>query len=194
MSLLETIRSEMTAAMKGGPEKEVTKTILRQVISEAQRLNITGDEDIHKVIRKLVEGNEEAMRIPVVGWATTLVRKAFEEVKAAEDKGESPKVEDVVRKLVEGNLDGLKKAMNPRLALENEILQKHLPRMLHIEEIRTSLTHVADEIRAAKSSGQATGVAMKYFKLTGSSVNGKDVAMVIEEIRGVLNENQPPAS
>jgi hypothetical protein len=36
---------------------------------------------------------------------------------------------------------------------------------------------------AAKSSGQAVGVAMKYFKEQGAFVDGNDVKVVVEEMR-----------
>ncbi len=149
MSLLETMRTQVKEAMKAGPTAEVTKSILSQIISEAQRLNVADDEDLHKIVRKLVEGNDETLRLG---------------------------------------------GPNPRLEEENQILKTYLPRTLSVQEIRGSLEAVADQMRAAKSSGQATGIAMKHLKSLGSSANGKDVTLVVEEIRGVLNENQPPAS
>lgn len=149
MSLLEVIRSDMTAAMKGGPDLAVKKNILRQVISEAQRLNVSGDEDVCRIARKLIGGNNENM-----------------------------------------TMGGAK----PQLQEENTILTHYLPRTLHIEEVRLSLLTVAEGIKAAKNSGQATGVAMKHLKNLGSAVNSKDVALVIEDIRGVLGGNLSPAS
>lgn len=140
MSLLETIRIHVTLALKAGPDQEVKKTILRQVVSESQRLNVSSDDDICKIIRKLVEGNDEALRLG---------------------------------------------GPNSRLVLESEILRNYLPRTLSVQEVKGSLRAVAEGIKAAKSDGQAIGVAMKHFKVLGSSVNSKDVSSVVTEIRGL---------
>ena len=66
---------------------------------------------------------------------------------------------------------------------ENEILAGFLPQNLSPEQILAALAPVVEQIRAAASDGQATGVAMKQLKVAGANVNGKDVQTVIKDLR-----------
>lgn len=71
-----------------------------------------------------------------------------------------------------------------QLEQEMEIVQRFLPKALGVDEIVDALSPVAEGIRAAGNTGQATGVAMKHLKSNGAEVNGKDVAAAVGRIRG----------
>src|SRR5262249_25424033 len=98
----------------------------------------------------------------------------------------------IIRKLIAGNdetrreLEGRGQTAHPsyeRLARENAYLQTLLPRTLDRAAIRRELEPVAAELRAAKSDGQATGLAMKHLKQGGLAVQGEDVAAAVKELR-----------
>ncbi len=93
----------------------------------------------------------------------------------------------ILRKLVKSNEETLastteadKRAV---LQQEIEILGTYLPKSLNVEQITAALASVLEQIKAAGNDGQATGIAMKQLKLTGAVVNGKDVGLVIKELR-----------
>jgi uncharacterized protein len=58
-----------------------------------------------------------------------------------------------------------------------------LPETLDAAAIAKALEPVRAEIIAAKSVGQATGVAMKHLKAQGLKVAGQDVAVAVQTIR-----------
>jgi uncharacterized protein len=93
----------------------------------------------------------------------------------------------VVRKLVKSNQETIAASDNPdqklTLERENEILGALLPKTLSVAEIVAALAAVSAEIRAAKSDGQATGVAIKQLKASGSTVSGKDVSEAVRQLR-----------
>ena len=93
----------------------------------------------------------------------------------------------ILRKLVKSNEEALastteadKRAV---LQQEIEILGTYLPKSLSVAEITAALAPVIEQIKAAGNDGQATGIAMKQLKSTGAIVNGKDVGLVIKELR-----------
>jgi len=71
-----------------------------------------------------------------------------------------------------------------RLHEENEILEKYLPKMLTVEEIKETLTSIRENLLAAasRSEGQAIGVAMKYLKSKNAAVDGSLVSQVVREL------------
>jgi hypothetical protein len=73
-----------------------------------------------------------------------------------------------------------------RATLEREIalLSALLPATMTLEAILAALVPVKDAVIAAKSEGQATGVAMKHLKSTGANASGTDVAAAIKQLRG----------
>jgi uncharacterized protein len=93
----------------------------------------------------------------------------------------------VVRKLVKSNQETIFASEDTEqkltLARENEILSALLPKTLTVAEIVEALSTVCDEIRAAKSDGQATGVAMKQLKAAGATVSGKQVSEAVKQLR-----------
>jgi uncharacterized protein YqeY len=102
-------------------------------------------------------------------------------------QGNDEEAQAILRKLVKSNEETLaatteadKRAV---LQQENEILGAYLPKSLGAEEIAAALAPVIEQIKAAASDGQATGVAMKQLKVLGAVVNGKDVAVAIKELR-----------
>jgi uncharacterized protein YqeY len=93
----------------------------------------------------------------------------------------------ILRKLVKSNEETLastteadKRAV---LQQEIEILGSYLPKSLSPDEIAAALAPVLEQIKAAGSDGQATGIAMKQLKSVAAVVNGKDVGAAIKELR-----------
>jgi len=76
-----------------------------------------------------------------------------------------------------------READETRLNKENAYLSSLLPVTMTVEEIKTALAEQVTEVRSAKSSGQATGVAMKLLKSKGLKVLGDDVKMAVEDLR-----------
>ena len=93
----------------------------------------------------------------------------------------------IVRKLLKSNHEtlGLTADAEQKQTLTQEIaiLESLLPKTLSVDEIVTQLAPVAEQLRAAKSSGQATGIAVKHLKSADANVGGKDVAAAVERIR-----------
>jgi uncharacterized protein YqeY len=94
----------------------------------------------------------------------------------------------VVRKLIKSNEETLALAAEGARATdlrrEIEVLTELLPARLGPAQIVEILASQHEAIKAAKSDGQATGVAMKHIKSVGASVDGKDVASAVKTIRG----------
>ncbi len=120
-----------------------------------------------------------------------LLRTALGEIQSAEARaGKSLSEEDaqkIIKKLIKSNqetIDVSKDATTKaNLTEEIRILEALLPKTMSVPEIVASLASVAADIRAAKSDGQATGVAMKKLKSEGATVDGKDVAEAVKQIR-----------
>ncbi len=93
----------------------------------------------------------------------------------------------VVRKIVKANEESIAAAPDTgtkeRLGRENEILGTLVPRTLDEDETSAALGPVADDLRAAASEGQATGLAMKHLKAQGASVDGRTVAAAVRRLR-----------
>lgn len=99
---------------------------------------------------------------------------------------ESPDEEvcKVIKKTLEGIQEMLKyKSADPGLMLERDTLTALLPNQLGQSEVLAALIDKTEEIKSAKSDGQATGIAMKFFKEKKLAVDGKDVTEVVKKIR-----------
>jgi hypothetical protein len=117
---------------------------------------------------------------------------AVGEIQTAEARANRPVTDDeaaaVVRKLLKSNEEtlALTAADDPRagaLRRENEILGSLLPKSLTPEAIAAALAPVAEAIRAAKSDGQAMGVAMKHLKAAGAVVDAPAVQQAVKGVR-----------
>ncbi len=126
--------------------------------------------------------------------ARDVLRLVLGEAQTAEARSGRPlsdeEVAGIVRKLVKSNEETLAAAAaagdEPRAAaLRHEIalLSALLPKGLSVEEIVAALAPQADALRAAKSDGQATGMAIKHLKASGAVVDGTDVAAAVRSIR-----------
>lgn len=93
----------------------------------------------------------------------------------------------ILRKLIKSNEETLAStedsARRDELTKESQVLAEFLPPSLGPEEVLSTLGPVRDQIRAAKSDGQATGIAMKHLKAAQAVVDGKLVASVVQGIR-----------
>ena len=132
-------------------------------------------------------GNREEKNLlsVILGDMSTAEARSGKELPEAE-------VEKLLRKLVESNTETLAqlrshdRSDDPQVAvLEKEIafLKTMLPETLDPAAIAKALEPVRAEIIAAKSVGQATGVAMKHLKAQGLKVAGQDVAIAVQTIR-----------
>ncbi len=95
--------------------------------------------------------------------------------------------QQVLRKLVKSNEEtravATDEVQKQTLAREIEILASLLPATLGVPEVVQALGPVVADIRAAGNDGQATGVAMKHLKTTGSVVDGKIVSQAVKQMR-----------
>jgi len=94
----------------------------------------------------------------------------------------------VVRKLLKSNeetlaLAGADDARSTALRREIEVLGSLLPKSMSVEQIADAISPVADAIRAAKSDGQAMGVAMKHLKAAGAVAGASDVQLAVKRVR-----------
>ncbi len=120
-----------------------------------------------------------------------VLRVALSEIGAAENRGtavDDEEAQKIIRKLMKSNTETLALAVRPEMKVkleeENRVLESLLPKRLDVDAITAELQAVAEPMKAAKSEGQATGIAMKHLKAGGHSVDGKDVAEAVKKIRG----------
>jgi hypothetical protein len=101
-------------------------------------------------------------------------------------------VHGIIRRVIAGNNETRKELEQrgqttheayARLAQENSYLETLLPKTLDQAAIKKELEAVAAELKAAKSDGQATGLAMKHIKQKGLAVLGEDVAAAVRQVR-----------
>ncbi|HMJ13680.1 MAG TPA: GatB/YqeY domain-containing protein [Polyangiaceae bacterium] len=119
-----------------------------------------------------------------------ILRVALGEMQIAETRAGSLSDDEaaaIVRKLLKSNHEtlGLTADAEQKQTLTQEIaiLESLLPKTLGVDEIVTQLAPLAEQLRAAKSAGQATGIAVKHLKSADANVGGKDVAAAVERIR-----------
>ncbi|HEY8041026.1 MAG TPA: GatB/YqeY domain-containing protein [Polyangiaceae bacterium] len=93
----------------------------------------------------------------------------------------------VVRKLVKSNEETLSLASGDpnaaNLRREIEVLSALLPRAMGVDAIAAALVPVTEQLRGAKSDGQAMGVAMKHLKASGAVVEASAVQEAIRRVR-----------
>jgi uncharacterized protein YqeY len=120
-----------------------------------------------------------------------VLRLAQSEIQAAEGRAGKALADDeqaqIVRRLIKSNEETLALTTDAerKAALEKEldVLRALLPKGLDVDAIVAALASQADAIRAAKSDGQATGIAMKHLKSTGAVVTGADVGEAVKKLR-----------
>ncbi len=120
-----------------------------------------------------------------------VLRTALGEIQSAEARAgqalSDEEAQKIVKKLIKSNQETIDVSTDPagkaKLAEEIRVLEALLPKTLSIAEIQRALAGVSEAIKAAKSDGQATGVAMKTLKSEGAVVDGKDVAEAVKQIR-----------
>ncbi len=95
--------------------------------------------------------------------------------------------QQIVRKLVKSNEESraatTDAARRDVLARENETLATLLPATLDEDATADALAPVVEQVRAAGSDGQATGVAMKHLRSVGAAVDGRTVAAAVRRLR-----------
>jgi uncharacterized protein YqeY len=94
----------------------------------------------------------------------------------------------IVRKLLKSNEETLSLTADgdPRagvLRREIDALASLLPKSMTVDQIVAALNPVTDAIRAAKSDGQAMGVAMKHLKAAGAVAAAPDVQQALKRVR-----------
>lgn len=142
-------------------------------------------EDIKKQIATAMKSGDAVAR--------DVLRLALGEIQTAEARKNAPTSDDeaaaTIRKLIKSNEEtlGLSAEGQSATALrrEIEVLSSLLPKQLSVEDIVAALAADHEAIKAAKSDGQATGVAMKTLKASGKAVSGNDVTSAVKKIRGV---------
>ena len=128
--------------------------------------------------------------------ARDLLRVILGEVSTRKARtGKEPRDEEVhaiIRSMIANNNETRKELeqrgqtaheVHERLARENVYLETLLPRTLDQAAIQKELEPIVAELKAAKSDGQATGLAMKHLKPKGLAVLGEDVASVVRRMR-----------
>jgi hypothetical protein len=101
--------------------------------------------------------------------------------------GSDEEAQAILRKLIKSNEESLDSVSEvekrANLTRENEVLRELLPRALGEEELMAALASVAQQIRAAATDGQATGVAMKELRAEGIVADGKMVGAAVRRLR-----------
>ncbi len=126
--------------------------------------------------------------------AKNILRLALGEIQTAEARSNRPATDEeataIVRKLVKSNEETLAAAGEAGPAEQAAILRREialltrlLPATLSVAQIEEALASQREALRAAKSDGQATGIAMKHLKATGAAFDGTDVAAAVKALR-----------
>ena len=141
---------------------------------------------VEELKKRMTQGMKERDDV-----AKNILRLALGEIQTAEARTNRSVTEDeataIVRKLVKSNEETLGLTAEPEQAetLRKEIalLASLLPKTMSVDDLAALLAPQADAIKAAKSDGQATGVAMKHIKASGVTASGNDVAAAVKRIR-----------
>lgn len=153
MTTVEQIRARITKAMK---EKNPEKDILRVFLGKLQQ--IEADEGA----AKLTDDRCAAVARSII-------------------KGNK----DAFTTVTQASRNAPDEEWKARLEAENKVMESFLPDYLDADEIAglvMSHQDVLDAIRKANNEGQATGVAMKFFKSKDLKVEGNTVKEVAKQI------------
>jgi hypothetical protein len=117
------------------------------------------------------------------------------QLKAASGKVSDETCHNIVKSMIKNNTEKVLAVLKPDdhrragIEEENRVLQTLLPKYLTLDEAEKALREATDpaglveEIQKAKSEGQATGVAMKYFKGHQMNIEGETVKAVVNKLR-----------
>lgn len=94
---------------------------------------------------------------------------------------DSDRIYKIIRKIKEGCEETVKHRESVELTNEITFLEGLLPQQLSLEDTRILLSEVGDSIIAAKSEGQAIGIAMKHCK--GKAVDSALVSSIVRIFR-----------
>lgn len=93
----------------------------------------------------------------------------------------------IIKKIIESNQVLLKLDMNDadrkNIQYEIDVLKTLLPIEMSADEMITHLAIHQDAIKAAKSEGQAIGIAMKILKAVGKDIDSNKVKTLITSLR-----------
>lgn len=121
-----------------------------------------------------------------------ILRVALGEITGRGEATDDATVVAILKKLVKSNEESLAASSNAEqgnteqqqvLQREIEILKALLPAGMSLEQVVEALGPAHEAIRAAKADGPATGIAMKHLKTQNLTVDGKDVAAAVRQIR-----------
>lgn len=127
------------------------KDTIRKQIADATK----NKQDIQKNVLKVILGEidtQESRANPNLGFIR-----------------ETPLADEEICRIVKKTLQGVEEMLqykpdDPKFLTEKATLQALLPPEMSMYDLKVSLTAKAEEIRAAKSDGQATGIASKKIK------------------------------
>lgn len=110
------------------------------------------------------------------------------EIETQESRNGKPLTDDDGYRIIRKTLQGVEEMLgykpnDSKFEEEKTALNLLLPKQLTAEDIKSTLLSKVDELKAAKSEGQATGIAMKLFKEKNLCVDGNVVKRVITEVR-----------
>jgi hypothetical protein len=87
------------------------------------------------------------------------------------------------RKLVEANTETMKFGDYAKLSRQNELLRSYLPKEVSEDELVVYAKQISEDIKSAKSDGQAVGALVKHVKALGLTANGDLAKKVIAILR-----------
>ncbi len=162
MSLTDQIKADLLSARK---EKDELKSgILRVLLGEVELIESRSgvklpDDKIYTTIRAIIKANKISGGL--------------------EDEKGNP---------IFVNAQSTFFANALKLEDENKILEKYLPSLLSVEEIKAVITvhDLKEKVISAsdKDLGKLTGEVMKVIKVAGNSANGNDIKIAMQELRG----------
>ncbi len=145
--------------------------------------------DIYEMLQESIKNKNEIEKN-----IFRLIKGEISLIEARENKDLSDeKVANIIRKIIQGNEETLSYLPNDdhrrdNLVNEIKILKSLLPKTLSKDEVLNEITknqELTTSIKEAKSDGQATGLAMKFFKTSDFSVAGDVVANVVMVLRSL---------
>jgi uncharacterized protein len=143
-------------------------------------------EEIKRQMRAAMQRHDAVAR-NILGLALGEIQTA--EARANRSLGDD-EATAVLRKLVKSNEETLghardDAARSAELRREIEVLLALLPKALSAAAVAEALGPVAEALRAAKTDGQAMGVAMKHLKASGAVVDAATVQEAIKAVRAL---------